>query len=40
MMLNSIKTNLKIIYTNSSKKAKTKAGNTCKEEVCNSQEFS
>jgi len=37
MMLNSIKTNLKIIYINSSKKAKIKAKNTYKKQACNKQ---
>ncbi len=39
MMLNSIKTNLKIIYTESGKTPKTKVENTYKKQSCNIQEF-
>ena len=39
-VLNSTKTNLKIIYIGSSKTPKTKAKNTCKKQACNEQEIS
>lgn len=39
MMLNSIKTNLKIIYTESGKTPKTMVENIYKKQSCNSQEF-
>ena len=38
-VLNSTKTNLKIIYTESCKTPKTKVENTYKKQSCNSQKF-